>query len=46
MFLPFYRIPTINQQLARGGEGYMEVGKNVYYTVNHLCHMVLALCWR
>ena len=30
-------------QLARGGEGYMEVGKNVYYTVNHLCHMVLAL---
>jgi ElaB/YqjD/DUF883 family membrane-anchored ribosome-binding protein len=21
----------------------MEVGKNVYYTVNHLCHMVLAL---
>lgn len=30
-------------QLARGGEGYMEVGKNVYYTINHLCHMVLAL---
>ncbi|HWZ52868.1 MAG TPA: hypothetical protein VNW54_15520 [Granulicella sp.] len=30
-------------QLARGGEGFMEVGKNVYYTVNHLCHMVLAL---
>jgi predicted nucleotide-binding protein (sugar kinase/HSP70/actin superfamily) len=30
-------------QLARGGEGHMEVGKNVYYTVNHLCHMVLAL---
>jgi len=29
--------------LARGGEGHMEVGKNVYYTVNHLCHMVLAL---
>ena len=21
----------------------MEVGKNVYYTINHLCHMVLAL---
>ena len=21
----------------------MEVGKNVYYTVNHLCHRVLAL---
>src|SRR6202012_4831471 len=34
---PFYN------QLARGGEGYMEVGKNVYYTVNHLCHMGLAL---
>jgi predicted nucleotide-binding protein (sugar kinase/HSP70/actin superfamily) len=34
---PFYH------QLARGGEGYMEVGKNVFYTVNHLCHMVLAL---
>jgi predicted nucleotide-binding protein (sugar kinase/HSP70/actin superfamily) len=34
---PFYH------QLARGGEGYMEVGKSVYYTVNHLCHMVLAL---
>jgi predicted nucleotide-binding protein (sugar kinase/HSP70/actin superfamily) len=30
-------------QLARGGEGHMEVGKNIYYTVNHLCHMVLAL---
>jgi predicted nucleotide-binding protein (sugar kinase/HSP70/actin superfamily) len=34
---PFYH------QLARGGEGFMEVGKNVYYTINHLCHMVLAL---
>jgi len=34
---PFYH------QLARGGEGHLEVGKNVYYTVNHLCHMVLAL---
>jgi hypothetical protein len=30
-------------QLARGGEGHMEVGKTVYYTVNDLCHMVLAL---
>jgi predicted nucleotide-binding protein (sugar kinase/HSP70/actin superfamily) len=30
-------------QLAHGGEGYTEVGNNVYYTVNHLCHMVLAL---
>jgi predicted nucleotide-binding protein (sugar kinase/HSP70/actin superfamily) len=34
---PFYH------QLARGGEGHLEVGKNVYYTINHLCHMVLAL---
>jgi len=30
-------------QLSRGGEGYMEVGKNVYYSTNRLCHMVLAL---
>jgi predicted nucleotide-binding protein (sugar kinase/HSP70/actin superfamily) len=34
---PFYH------QLTRGGEGHLEVGKNVYYTINHLCHMVLAL---
>ncbi len=34
---PFYH------SLARGGEGHLEVGKNVYYTVHHLCHMVLAL---
>ncbi len=34
---PFYH------SLARGGEGHLEVGKNVYYTTNHLCHMVLAL---
>ena len=34
---PFYH------SMARGGEGHLEVGKNVYYTVNHLCHMVLAL---
>ncbi len=34
---PFYN------QYARGGEGHLEVGKNIYYTVNHLCHMVLAL---
>jgi predicted nucleotide-binding protein (sugar kinase/HSP70/actin superfamily) len=34
---PFYHT------LARGGEGHLEVGKNVYYTVHHLCHMVLAL---
>jgi len=29
--------------MARGGEGYLEVGKNIYYTVNNLCHMVLSL---
>lgn len=34
---PFYHT------LARGGEGHLEVGKNVYYTTQHLCHMVLAL---
>ncbi|HEY0308327.1 MAG TPA: hypothetical protein VGB94_09205 [Acidobacteriaceae bacterium] len=34
---PFYH------SLARGGEGHLEVGKNVYYTTNRLCHMVLAL---
>ncbi len=34
---PFYN------SLARGGEGHLEVGKNVYYTVNRLAHMVLAL---
>jgi len=34
---PFYN------QLARGGEGHLEVGKNIYYTVHKLCHMVLAL---
>ena len=34
---PFYH------SLARGGEGHLEVGKNVYYTTQHLCHMVLAL---
>lgn len=34
---PFYH------SLARGGEGHLEVGKNVYYTVHQLCHMVLAL---
>ncbi len=30
-------------KLARGGEGYLEVAKNIYYTANHLCHMVLSL---
>jgi predicted nucleotide-binding protein (sugar kinase/HSP70/actin superfamily) len=34
---PFYN------QFARGGEGHLEVAKNIYYTVNRLCHMVLAL---
>ncbi|MBN2241403.1 MAG: activator of (R)-2-hydroxyglutaryl-CoA dehydratase [Acidobacteria bacterium] len=29
--------------LARGGEGYLEVGKNIYYHSNKLCHMVLSL---
>jgi predicted nucleotide-binding protein (sugar kinase/HSP70/actin superfamily) len=31
------------QPLARGGEGYLEVGKNIYYHTNKLCHMVLSL---
>lgn len=34
---PFYRIT------ARGGEGYLEVGKNIYYHIHKLCHMVLSL---
>ncbi len=34
---PFYH------SQARGGEGHLEVGKNVYYTKRGLCHMVLAL---
>lgn len=34
---PFY------EPLARGGEGHLEVGKNIYYTMNKLCHMVLSL---
>src|SRR5215472_13674863 len=34
---PFYN------QFARGGEGHLEVGKNIYYTTHRLCHMVLAL---
>ena len=34
---PFYN------RFARGGEGHLEVGKNVWYTVHHRCHMVLAL---
>jgi hypothetical protein len=27
----------------RGGEGHLEVAKNLYYTTNQLCHMVLAV---
>jgi predicted nucleotide-binding protein (sugar kinase/HSP70/actin superfamily) len=34
---PFYH------SLSRGGEGHLEVAKNVYYTVNRRCHMVLSL---
>jgi hypothetical protein len=34
---PFYN------PLARGGEGHLEVAKNVHYTTHGLCHMVLAL---
>jgi len=34
---PFY------QPLARGGEGYLEIGKNIYYHTHKLCHMVLSL---
>ncbi len=34
---PFY------DPLARGGEGYLEVGKNIYYHAHKLCHMVLSL---
>jgi predicted nucleotide-binding protein (sugar kinase/HSP70/actin superfamily) len=30
-------------RLSRGGEGHLEVGKNIYYTVNNLAHMVLSL---
>lgn len=34
---PYYNIQ------ARGGEGHMEVAKNIYYTVNKKAHMVLSL---
>jgi predicted nucleotide-binding protein (sugar kinase/HSP70/actin superfamily) len=34
---PFY------DPLARGGEGYLEIAKNIYYHQNKLCHMVLSL---
>jgi predicted nucleotide-binding protein (sugar kinase/HSP70/actin superfamily) len=29
--------------LSRGGEGHLEVAKNLYYTQNRRCHMVLSL---
>ena len=31
------------EPLARGGEGYLEVGKNIYYHSRKLTHMVLGL---
>ncbi len=34
---PFYK------SLARGGEGHLEVGKNVYYSTRGAAHMVLSL---
>ena len=34
---PFY------DRFLRGGEGYLEVAKNIYYTQRRKCHMVLAL---
>jgi hypothetical protein len=34
---PFYK------SLARGGEGHLEVGKNVYYSTRRAAHMVLSL---
>jgi predicted nucleotide-binding protein (sugar kinase/HSP70/actin superfamily) len=34
---PFYH------SLSRGGEGHLEVAKNVYYTRGRRCHMVLSL---
>lgn len=30
-------------QFARGGEGHLEVAKNIYYTVHRKAHMVLSL---
>jgi predicted nucleotide-binding protein (sugar kinase/HSP70/actin superfamily) len=34
---PYYR------QFARGGEGHLEVGKNLHYTTHRAAHMVLSL---
>jgi len=40
--LAAYAAPYYNV-FARGGEGHMEVAKNIYYTVNKKAHMVLSL---
>jgi predicted nucleotide-binding protein (sugar kinase/HSP70/actin superfamily) len=37
MAKPYYH------RLARGGEGHLEVAKNIYYTVHKKAHMVLSL---
>lgn len=37
MAAPYYNV------LARGGEGHLEVAKNIYYTVHKKAHMVLSL---
>ncbi|HEY0873835.1 MAG TPA: hypothetical protein VGD94_10215 [Vicinamibacterales bacterium] len=37
MAAPYYH------RLARGGEGHLEVAKNIYYTVHKKAHMVLSL---
>jgi predicted nucleotide-binding protein (sugar kinase/HSP70/actin superfamily) len=34
---PYYNV------FAKGGEGHMEVAKNIFYTVHKKCHMVLSL---
>jgi predicted nucleotide-binding protein (sugar kinase/HSP70/actin superfamily) len=34
---PYYNV------FAKGGEGHMEVAKNIYYTLHKKCHMVLSL---
>ncbi|CAN5503114.1 hypothetical protein BH10BAC5_BH10BAC5_27220 [soil metagenome] len=34
--------PYYNSRVE-GGEGHLEVGKSIYYTINNLCHMVLSL---
>ncbi len=34
--------PYYNSRVE-GGEGHLEVGKSIYYTIHNLCHMVLSL---